>query len=82
MIGIYIYIYVCVCVCLCVCVRARQESSVGIATEYGPDGPRSIPGNGKRFFFTLRRQDRLWGPPSLLSNGYRGLFPRGKAAGA
>jgi hypothetical protein len=27
---------VCVCVCVCVCVR---ESSVGIATDYGLDGP-------------------------------------------
>jgi len=25
---------------------------------------------------------RLWGPPSLLSNGYRGSFIGGKAAGA
>jgi hypothetical protein len=25
---------------------------------------------------------RLCGPPSLLSNGYRGPFPQGKAAGA
>jgi hypothetical protein len=24
-----------------------------------------------------RRPDRFWGPTSLLSNGYRGLFPRG-----
>jgi hypothetical protein len=23
------------------------------------------------------RPDRFWGPPSLLSNGYRGLSPRG-----
>jgi hypothetical protein len=28
------------------------------------------------------RPDRLWGPPNLLYNGYRGLFVGGKAAGA
>jgi len=48
-------------------------SLVGIATDYGLDGPGSNLG-GKRF---SARPDRPWGPPSLLYNGYR-VFPGGK----
>jgi hypothetical protein len=32
---------------------------------------------GSRIFSSPRRPERLWGPLSLLSNGYWGLFPRG-----
>jgi hypothetical protein len=50
-----------------------QDSVVGIATSYGLDrgvGVR-VP-VGSRIFSSSRRPDRLWGPPRLPSNGYRG----------
>jgi len=30
------------------------------------------------YFSSLPRPDQLWGPPSLLSNGYLGLLPWGQ----
>ena len=49
-------------------------SLVGIATRYGLEGPGSNPG-GDEIFRTC--PNRLWGPPSLLYNGYR-VFPGGR----
>jgi hypothetical protein len=45
-------------------------SSVGVATDYGLDGPGSNPG-GDEF---SARPDRPWGPLSILCIGYR-VFP-------
>jgi hypothetical protein len=45
----------------------------------------SSPGWGWEYFSSPPRPDRLWGPPSLLSNGYGrggGAFPGGKTVGA
>jgi hypothetical protein len=62
----------------------NRNSTVGIATGYGlNDRGVGVRGSvGSRMFPSSRRPDRLWGSPSLLSNGYRRLFPVGKAAGA
>jgi hypothetical protein len=35
----------------------------------------SSPGRTWEFFPSPPRPERLWSPPSLLSNGYQGLFP-------
>jgi hypothetical protein len=54
-----------------------RDRSVSIATGYWLDDRGSIHGNGKRFISSPQRPDRLWGPPRLLSNGYRGARSSG-----
>jgi hypothetical protein len=56
-----------------------RDSSVGIALGYGLDDRGSrvrFPAELGTFLFTTASRTAL-GPPSLLSSGYRGLFPRG-----
>ena len=50
-----------------VCTVGR-DSSVGVATRYGLDGPVIESRWGGEIFRT--RPYRPWGPPSLLYNGY------------
>jgi hypothetical protein len=61
-----------------------RDSTVGILTGYGLDdrgvGVR-VPIKS-RIFSSSRRPDRPLGPPSLLSNGYRGLFSRRLSGGS
>jgi hypothetical protein len=57
-------------------------SSPCIAINAGLRAGRSgfsgtIPSGGWEFFSSPPRPERLWGPPSLLSNGYQVLFPWG-----
>jgi hypothetical protein len=54
-----------------------RDSSVGIATRYGLDGP-GIESRWGRDFSHLSRP--AWGLPSLLYNGYR-VIPGGKTPG-
>ena len=56
--------------------RVSRDSSVGVVTGYGLDGPgiKSRWWEGEIF---RTCPDRLWGPPNLLYNGYR-VFAGGK----
>jgi hypothetical protein len=53
-----------------------RGSAVGIATGYGLDdrGVRVRVPVGSTIVTSPYRSDRRWGPPNLLSNGYRTLF--------
>jgi hypothetical protein len=55
----------------------RRDSSVIQRWAMGWMIGGSSPGRGWEFFSSPPRPDRLWAPPSLLSNGYEGLFSRG-----
>jgi hypothetical protein len=60
-------------------VGESRGRAVSIATGYELDDRGAevrIP-IGATFFSFPCRPDRFWGPPSLLSIGYRGLLPRG-----
>jgi hypothetical protein len=42
-----------------------------------PRNRGSFMDNSKTLLSSPQHPDRFWGPPSLLSNGYRGYFPKG-----
>jgi hypothetical protein len=74
---LYYYLYF-IIISVEIIVKFSRDNSVGIATSYGLDDQNvgvRVP-VGVRIFISPRCPDRLWGPPSLLYSGYRGLFRR------
>jgi hypothetical protein len=59
--------------------KYSSQHPIGTATGYGLDdrGVAVRVPVGSTIFSSSRRPDQLWGPPNLLFNGYRRLFPRG-----
>jgi hypothetical protein len=58
----------------------ESGSSVSVVSSYRLDDRANVirsPAEAKGFLFYPLCPDRLWGPPSVLYNGYRGSFPRG-----
>jgi hypothetical protein len=69
--------------CLVKLKNRSRVSSVSTVSDYGLDdraiGVRS-PAGARGFFLLPLCPDRLWGPPSLLYNGYRGVLSPGVKA--
>jgi hypothetical protein len=58
--------------------RSTLHNSRQYLVEIYSGGRSSSPGRVQNcIFFVSSRPDRFWSPTSLLSNGYRGLFPQG-----
>ena len=62
------YIYLGKLICIVALLQAGNPRKCG-----------SIPGRGKRFFYSLKHSDRFRGPLSIMSNRCRGLSLVGKA---
>jgi hypothetical protein len=74
----YTFSFMLYLICTGIMLEEEPGSSVSKVSDYGLDdraiGVRS-PAGAEDFFIYPLCTDRLWGPPSLLSNGYRGSFP-------
>jgi hypothetical protein len=68
------------CLQITVTRKQGQANSVGIVTSLRPEVWQNL-GSIPRKDAISKRLVWLRGPPSLLSNGYSGTFPRGKLAG-
>jgi hypothetical protein len=55
--------------------RSRRSSGSTVS-DYRLYDRGLIPDRGRGFLFWPMRPDRLWGSPSLLSNGHQGFFPQ------
>jgi hypothetical protein len=60
--------------------RRSRGSSVSIVSDYRLDDRGSIPDRSRGFLLQPLRPDQLWGPQSLLYNGYRGKARPGRDA--
>jgi hypothetical protein len=53
----------------------NRNRSVGISTGCELKARGSIPGGGNTLFYIPQQPNRLWGPPTLQSDGHREHFP-------
>lgn len=69
-----IFVFICVYEVVCYASSLRVTSR-DLSLEYYL--LNLIPSRDSRFFFSPQGPDQLWGQPSLICNGYEGLFPQG-----